>query len=229
VTNLAADLRRHRAQYYSQNGEDGVLERLLQIVGATNRFYVEFGVESGAECNTRRLREAGWSGVMMDYAADDPAIRLYRAFITAENVNDLFLAHGVPDHFDVLSIDIDGNDYWVWKAIAPRFQPRIVIIEYNCAIPADIAVTMPYERDFRWANQPNIGPSLLALRKLAAAKGYTLVYADPPNAFLVQSTILPPHYKELSIRKLAGISWREDRGRRQDWTARLRQLPWIYV
>jgi hypothetical protein len=230
VSNLAEDLRRHRAQHYSQNGEDGALARLLEIVGAASRFYVELGAGNGDECNTRRLRELGWSGIMMDCAAaGNPAIRLYREFVTAENINALLIKYGVPDDFDVLSIDLDGNDYWIWRAIAPRFQPRVVVIEYNCAVPAGIAVTMPYDAGFRWANQPNTGASLLALKKLASAQGYVLVYAEPPNAFLVRHSILPPRHRQLSLRRTERMSWREDRGRRKEWNARLRQLPWVYV
>lgn len=229
MSNLAKDLHRHQARHYSQNGEDGVLQRLLEIVGVTNHFYVELGVGSGAECNTRLLRETGWSGVMMDFACEDLSLPLYREFITAENINDLLIKYGVPESFDVLSTDIDGNDHWVWKAISPRYQPRVAIMEYNCAIPADVAVTMPYDAGFRWAGQPNTGQSLLALKKLAAAKGYVLVYAEPPNAFLVLQSILPPRYGEMSIRKVSRTTWLEDRERRKEWNARLRHLPWVFV
>ena len=88
---------------------------------------------------------------------------------------------------------------------------------------------MPYDAGFRWANQANTGASLLALRKLASAKGYVLVYAEPPNAFLVRRSVLPPRHRERSIRGTAGMSWREDRGVRKEWNECLRQLPWEYV
>ena len=229
MSNLAKELHRHQARHYSQNGEDGVLQRLLEIVGVTNRFYVEFGVGSGDECNTRLLRENGWSGVMMDHACEDLSLPLYREFITAENINDLLVKYGVPESFDVLSADIDGNDYWVWKAISPRYRPRVVIIEYNCAIPAEISVAMPYDAGFRWAGQPNTGQSLLALKKLAASKGYALVYAEPPNAFLILKSILPAGCGEMSVRKVSRTTWLENRERRKDWNTRLRHLPWVYV
>lgn len=229
MSSLAKDLHRHRAHRYSQNDEDGALARLLEVVGVTNRFYVEFGVGSGEECNTRLLRENGWRGVMMDYACEDPSLPLYREFITAENINELFARYGVPDSFDVLSVDIDGNDYWVWKAIAPRYRPRVVVIEYNRAVPVELAVTMPYDPAFRWAAQPNAGQSLLAVKKLGWSKGYSLVYAEPPNAFLALTSILPPSYREVSAAAAGRITWRENRELRREWKESLEQLPWVHV
>ena len=96
MSNLADDLRRHRAQHYSQNEEDGALARLLEIVGTSSRFYVEIGVGDGEECNTRLLRERGWSGIMMDCAASNPAIRLYPEFVTAENIQGLLIKYRGP-------------------------------------------------------------------------------------------------------------------------------------
>jgi hypothetical protein len=223
------ELARCQAQHYSQNGEDGVIERLLEVVGVTNRFYVEFGVGAGSECNTRLLRERGWSGLMMDYAHEDTSIGLYREFITAENINDLLLKHHVPESFDVLSIDIDGNDHWVWKAMSATFRARVVVIEYNCAVPAEISVAMPYDPAFRWAGQPNTGQSLLALKKLANERGYALVFADPPNAFLVLRSLLPRWRVGRSVRRISRTSWRENRERWREWNTELKHLSWVYV
>ena len=116
---MFSDLRRYERRVFSQNSEDGVIERILEVIGTTNKYFVEFGVGStGVECNTRYLAQQGWQGLLMDAGArpDDPRIRRER--ITAENINDLFAKYQVPDEPDLLSIDIDGNDYWVWKAIA---------------------------------------------------------------------------------------------------------------
>jgi hypothetical protein len=229
LSNLTEELHRRQARYYSQNGEDGVIERLLELVGVTNRFYVEFGVGNGDECNTRLLRERGWSGLMMDSACENPSIGLHREFVTAENINDLLVKHHVPESFDLLSIDIDGNDHWVWKAMSARFRARVVVIEYNCAVPAEIAVAMPYDPAFRWAGEANTGQSLLALKKLARARGYSLVYADAPNAFLVLNSLLPYWRTNRSVRRISRTTWRENRERRREWTDRLRHLPWVYV
>jgi hypothetical protein len=230
TVNLVKDLKYHSARRYSQNGEDGMLERLLEIVGVTNRYYVELGAGWGNECNTLWLRERGWSGLMMDANSENPTIPIYKEFVTAENVVPLFEKYGVPESFDVLSIDIDGNDYWVWKALSSRYRPRIVIIEYNAGVPVDVAVVMPYDPAYRWTGQQNVGQSLLALRRISMEKGYSLVYASAPNAFLVLSSLLPDEYQEVSVAKAAGVRWGlREFAIRMRWHAQLKRLPWARV
>lgn len=180
---------------FSQNGEDGIIAAIFAMIGTTNRNYVEFGVEDGRECNTRYLLKRGWTGLLMDGSHEDPSIGLRREFITAENIEDLFRNHGVPQSFDLLSIDIDGNDYWVWKAIT-AFRPRVVVIEYNAHIPPDEAKTIPYDPAFRWEKTDYYGASLAALRILGMDKGYTLLGTDKNgvNAFFVLNELVPGRF-----------------------------------
>lgn len=112
--------------------------------------------------------------------------------ITVENINDLFAKYSVPDECDVLSIDIDGNDYWAWEAIATGYRPRIVIAEYNAAILADKSLTIAYDPRHRWARTDSFGASLLALTNLARCRGYTLVYRESTgtNAFFVRDDLV---------------------------------------
>jgi hypothetical protein len=235
--NLVRELRGHRAKHFSQTGEDGVIERLLDIVGMTNRFYVEVGAGSGDECNTRWLREKGWSGVMLDRDYSNPDLSLHREFVTAENACDLLAKYNVPAQFDLLSIDIDGNDHWVWRALMAKFRPRVVVVEFNAALPLHEAVAMPYDPLFQWAGQACIGQSLPAAQKLGEENGYSLVYAAPPNAFLALRSLLPENYVDISaIRALDPVwalalrfvpflaRWRDKR-----WNRELRKSPWIYV
>jgi hypothetical protein len=113
------------------------------------------------------------------------------AFITAENINDLLRAHVSTRDIGILSIDIDGNDYWVWKAI-DAVEPRIVIVEYNSVFGPDLAVTIPYQPDFdrTRAHHSNLfwGVSLAALCLLAEQKGYVFVGSNSAgnNAFFVR-------------------------------------------
>lgn len=228
--NLVRDLHRHERKQYSQNGEDGVLERLFEIFGVTNRQYVELGTGSGEECNTRLLRERGWSGVMIDCDYEDDAIQLRRELVTAENINDLFAKYDVPDEFDLLSIDIDGNDYWVWKALAPNYRPRIAVIEFNAGVPYELPVVMPYNATYRWAGQSNCGQSLAALDKLSTARGYTIVYASPPNAFLVRRDLLPNGYRDVPPAKAQAMGWRLlNKTAHLRWERELRHLAWEFV
>jgi hypothetical protein len=226
---FVADLHRHRARHFSQNGEDGVIERLMELIGVTNRFYVELGTGCGDECNTRYLREKGWSGVMLDCDHENSALGLHKEFITAANVDALMAKYNVPASFDLLSLDIDGNDYWVWKALSSYYRPRVAVIEYNAGVPDNVAVTIPYDPEYHWCGQPNTGQSLLALRNLSITKNYSLVYANAPNAFLVLTSALPPGYREVSLRAAARESWITDRRRRRRWSTSLKQLRWEYV
>jgi len=186
---------------YSQNGEDGIIAAIFGIIGTTNCSFVEFGVEDGMECNTRSLsKHRGWTGLLMDGNAQAPGSPVRQEFITAENIEELFAKYGVPREFDLLSIDIDGNDYWVWKAIA-HYRPRVVIIEYNACIAPEPAVTIPYDPAFRWDGTDYYGASLLALKQLGETKGYTLVCTDRNgvNAFFV--------WKELAAGRFAPPPW----------------------
>jgi hypothetical protein len=179
---------------YSQNGEDGIIEAIFAMIGTTNRYFVEFGVEDGLESNTRYLwKHCGWTGLLMDGCHEDLTRNLHQEFITAENIEDLFRKYNVPEHFDLLSIDIDGNDYWVWKAIT-HYRPRVVIVEYNAHIPPEESKAIPYNPNFRWDKTDYYGASLGALRSLGEAKGYLLVGTDRcgVNAFFVDA-ILSQH------------------------------------
>ena len=192
---MIVDLRGTDHKIYSQNGEDGILHTILETIGASgqyDKYYVEFGVESGMECNTRALRENGWSGLLMDGGHDNPSINLHKEFITAENINDLFAKYYVPEHFGVLSIDIDYNDLWVWKAIAPKYQPRVVVIEWNCSISPFRSLTVPYNPQGKWDGTNYYGAGIKALAKLGQEKGYHLVASDlrATNLFFVHDSAL---------------------------------------
>ena len=126
---------------YSQNGEDGILDALFASIGVTNRFFVEFGCEDAMECNTAYLLGQGWQGLLMDGAciSGNPKVTVQNEFITAENINWLLQKYSVPPAFDLLSIDIDGNDYWVWQAIT---YPHTLVILYAKEKPASLTTTL---------------------------------------------------------------------------------------
>ncbi|MEM2160074.1 MAG: hypothetical protein QXN55_03875 [Candidatus Nitrosotenuis sp.] len=111
--------------------------------------------------------------------------------VTAENIQQLFHKYNVPKNFDLLSIDIDYNDYWVWKAITD-YAPRVVVIEYNSSIPPTESKVVPYDPNASWDGTNYFGASLLALKNLGLSKGYTLVGCESRgvNAFFVQSGLV---------------------------------------
>lgn len=193
---------------YSQYGEDGILQYLFRHLGTTNRTFVEFGIQSGRQCNAALLAlSQGWSGLFIegdsrmavmareyyDNMLEGRAkqIRIVNAFITTANINQLL--EGMPGDLDLLSIDIDGNDYWVWEAIT-GVHPRVVAIEYNAAFGLE-AVTVPYEPSFQrgaLGEGMYFGASLTALERLGSRKGYALVGCNSLgiNAFFVRKDLL---------------------------------------
>jgi len=189
---------------FSQNGEDGVIEAIFAAIGVTNRFFVEFGVEDATECNAAYLLEQGWTGLLMDGTgiSRNPLAVVQREMVTAENVNELFAKYHVSPEFDLLSIDIDGNDYWVWKAL--DYRPRVVVIEYNAGVPPELRRVIPYDPHFQWDGSDYMGASLGALAELGNRKGYELVYCERAgsNAFFLARSELPADY---SLRPLAEI------------------------
>ena len=120
---------------YSQNGEDGVIARIFEMIPPVAKTYVEFGVEAGVECNTRLLRENGWTGLMMDGDHVNPSTNLHMERIDPENIVDLFLKHGVNREHDLLSVDLDCFDWYITRNILRAgFRPRVIINEVNSRI-----------------------------------------------------------------------------------------------
>jgi hypothetical protein len=201
----AGDLRAFERRVCSQNGEDGIIQELLRRVGVKQRYFVEFGVETGVECNCARLaREEKWSGLFLEASPalfvllqenfrTLPAVRCQHAAVSSQNIEAILAANDVPVDLDLLSIDIDGNDYWVWKAIQ-RWQPRIVVIEYNPAYPPPMRWVMQENLEHRWDHTDYYGASLSSLAVLGRSKGYTLVACDSRgvNAFFIRSELFDP-------------------------------------
>jgi hypothetical protein len=190
-----ADLNWFERRISSQNWEDGIIHAIIGIIGTTNRYCVEFGAGEYESCTLHLLKHQGWTGLRMDGEEQSSTSDIEREFITAENIESLFQKHTVPKEFDLLVIDIDGNDYWIWKAIE-HYTPRAIVIEYNACIPYAPAVTIPYQPDFAWDKTDYYGASLSALVTLGRMKGYTLVATDSRgvNAFFVKSDLAEKHF-----------------------------------
>lgn len=185
------DLSKYEKKVYSEHGEDGVLEKIFDLIGTKSKFYVEFGVQDGKECNTRYFREHhGFHGLMMDSGYDKPEINFHKEIITAENINELLKKYKVPHEFDVLSIDIDSNDFYVWQALT--FNPRVVVIEYNPNHSPTEDKVVVYDASRFWDGTSYFGASILAFFKLGQLKGYSLVYAERGacNLFFIRDDIL---------------------------------------
>ena len=233
---------------YSQSGEDGLLLYLFSRLGVTSCFFVEFGTGSGMECNSANLSlNFGWSGLLMDCCELDIArarryyekmlgpdasrLRFQVCAVTAENINAVLRGSGVPNEIDLLSIDIDGNDYWVWNAIGVT-SPRVVVIEYNALLGAEVARTVRYDpggQSFRaWPGGLYAGASLAALTALGWTKGYSLVGCTPGgvNAFFVRSDLVRADVLEVSPTDAFEVGYQAPAG---DLTHAIAALPFQQV
>jgi len=196
------DLTAYELRVFSQNGEDGVLAEILRRIGVADGTFAEFGIQDGTEGNTVFLAQVlGWRGAYLEadaaayaalerrYAAN-PRVRTLHAAVEPDTVEELLARAGVPPEPDVVSIDVDGNDYWIWRALE-RFGPRVVIVEYNGSLDPASRRVMPYTPGYRWDHTSGYGASLGALEDLAQEKGYRLVHTDLAgvNAFFVRGDL----------------------------------------
>ena len=193
---------------YSQFGEDGIIQYLISRVPIDDEVFIEFGVADYRESNTRFLLcNDNWRGLILD--GGTAHIEFVRSnalgwrhtvdarsvFVTRNNINETIADAGISGDIGLLSIDIDGNDYWVLDAI-DVVTPRILIIEYNSTFGPDAAVTVPYDPAFdrTRAHHSNLywGASLGAMCLVAERKGLALVGSNSAgnNAFFVRRDLL---------------------------------------
>jgi hypothetical protein len=201
-------LQDYEFKVYSQWGEDGIIQFLIHSIEVNEKVFVEFGVQDYKESNTRfLLQHDNWSGLVLDASGEDiQAIKndplYYRynlradcAFIDRDNINDLITRHGISGDIGLLSIDIDGNDYWIWEAIN-CITPRIVICEYDSLLGPQRSVTTPYDKSFERTKAHysflHGGASIAALHALGLKKGYALVGSNSAgnNLFFVRNDLV---------------------------------------
>lgn len=230
ATQSVKDIREAEFRVFSQFGEDGIIQWLVKRVAIDNDVFVEFGVDDYRESNTRfLLMNDNWQGLIID--AGDAHRQFLRgsqldwrhevealtAFIDRENINGLIADAGIEGDIGLLSIDLDGNDYWVLEAIEV-VSPRILLVEYNSIFGPEVEITIPYDPAFdrNEAHHSGLyfGASLAAIAALANQKGYALVAGSRAggNAFFVRRDVLGD-VPELSVNEAYAASrFRESRG-----------------
>jgi len=197
-------LERYGYKVYSQSDEDGIIAEIFRRTGTTNKKFVEFGVQNGLESNGHFLLHKGWQGLWIEGSPNycklihnnfkEPIakkqLNIVNAFIDKDNINDLISGGGMNGDIDLLSVDIDGNDYHVWKAI-DCVNPRVVSIEYNAKFPPDFEWVMKYDKTHIWDMSDNHGASLKSLEILANELDYQLVGTNinGVNAFFVKKEL----------------------------------------
>jgi hypothetical protein len=183
-------LLRAGAKYFSQFDEDGILLEILRRLDLDAGSFIEIGVGDGTENNTLILLARGWSGrwlggETLTWVPSGKRLKFRQAFVTQENVRDLL--SGAP--CDVLSIDIDGNDYWIAQVLLGHMAPRVVIVEYNAKFPPPVSFVMPYDAAHQWDGSDYFGASLAAWSELLGRHGYVPVCCSymGSNAFFVRA------------------------------------------
>lgn len=181
---------------YSQNGEDGIIAHIFGQIDTTDKLAVEFGVGDGQETNTRLLAEQGWRCQWFDaheIKNIPTGVTFRRAWLTPVTLPLEFAAADIPKEFDLLSIDVDGNDYHLRESIK-HYRPRVIIQEYNGCYGPDVEYIMPRNDTYQWQLwSKQFGASLLSLTQQANDLGYDLVYCESRgvNAFYVRRDINP--------------------------------------
>lgn len=237
LAELAPDeIDRAEFRVFSQFGEDGIIQFLVQRVPIERHVFVELGVEDYSESNTRFLLvNDGWRGLIVDAGRAHRrfveqtklvwrnTIDAVTAFIDRDNINEIIREAGVTGEIGLLSIDIDGNDYWVLDAI-DCVSPQILVAEYNSIFGPERAVTVPYDARFvrRQKHFSDLywGASLAALTRAADAKGLALVGGNRAgnNAFFVRRSALGEIPEQTPARCWRPAQFRESRNPRGELT-----------
>ncbi|KAJ3317303.1 hypothetical protein HDU76_001238 [Blyttiomyces sp. JEL0837] len=175
------NINHHERHIYSQYNEDGVIEYIFDNIGVTDKYYVEFGTETCAQCTTRHLWDLyGWDGLLMDGSGKSGDSRVIQNhFFTRENIVDLFRQHKVPMNYDFMTVDVDQNEFHLAKAVLDAgYRPNVLILEINRNFgPKDSYVSV-YDSQKLWQSGPYFGQSPLAATRLATSHGYVPVYYD---------------------------------------------------
>lgn len=247
------ELKDYEFRVFSQWGEDGILQKLTRSVEIKNKTFIEFGVEAFFQSNCRFLMmKDNWSGFVIDGSKDNIDrlkqsyfywkydLHALSAFITRSNINDLLCKSGFEEDLGILSVDIDGVDYWVLESIS-KFKPRILILEYNSVFGPTRTISVPYEDDFhRTAKHHSnlyFGASLCAMVHLANKRGYTFVGTNSAgvNAFFIRNDLMNGSFSSLTAESGYTLSkFKESRDTHGNLTylageARLREIQGLPV
>lgn len=234
---------------FSENTEDGVLLYIFSIIGSTNKKCVEIGCGYGRECNTANLLiHHNWTGLLIDAGEKQTAHAknffnsfikreayrpvVVRAHITKSNVNKIIKKNGFAGEVDLLSIDIDGVDYWIWKEIEVC-NPRVIVAEIQCIWYSETAVTVPYDDHFEPGFMDGYGiysgASLAAFDKLAKQKGYRFIGVERSgyNAFFLRNDIQSEYLPEEDLAVIDNLSF--VKWAREKFYDQVKERVWVEV
>lgn len=199
---------------FSQNGEDGIVEFLTSKIISPNRYFVEIGSSDGLENNTAFLAFVlKFSGVMIEgdeyksVLANEClqrfnwGVKFVNAFVSTENIDGILSENSAIKNPDFLSLDIDGNDYYIMESILQKeYRPRIICVEYNSSYGPENSITIKYKPDFNYWTAHHThwyyGVSISGWKNLFARFGYEFISVDTNgvNAFFVDPASFPPGF-----------------------------------
>jgi len=195
---------------FSQNEEDGIIQEIFSRIGTTNKEFIEIGVGNGLENNTLYLLLQGWQGLWIEgnlnfveqiknkfsFVINNRALIVKHAWVKKENINELISdKHKNNEEFDLLSLDIDGNDYHVLEAIEP-LNARVIVLEYNSKYRPPVKWVMQYNPNHSFDESDYYGASLKSFEILLSKKGYKLVGCNlyGVNAFFIREDLMKNHF-----------------------------------
>ena len=217
-------LDRYGYKVYSEADEDGMIAEIFKRIGVTNKKFIDFGAGNGLCSNSHFLLHQGWSGIWIegnkvackkiekDFSLPirQKRLKIINAFITKDNINELIGTgdNALNGEIDFLSVDIDGNDYWVWKSIT-CISPRVVMIEYNAKFPPTFEWIMEYDESHTWNEDDKQGASLKSFEILGRELGYQLVgtSTNGVNAFFVKKDLAKDFFPQPATAENLYHSW----------------------
>lgn len=174
---------------HSQKKQHCYIKFIFDNIGSTNKYYVDVGAYDGVtNSNVIDLKlHSGWDGLMLDNNLEDNALNLHKHSVTKDNICDLFERYNVPKEFDLLSLDIDGMDYWILSVILEKYSPRLIVVESNVRFLPSESKVLRYREDYCWDGLNWYGASPLAFRKLSNNFDYTPVYILNDDLFIIRN------------------------------------------
>jgi hypothetical protein len=205
---------------YSMHDQDGIIQEIFKIIGTTNKTFLEFGCGDGTQNNSLYLLtcKKDWKGLWIDgdpecirkiediipFLVNSHRLTVSHSMIERQNIDDLLKSYCRDSDPDLMIMDLDWNDLYIWEAIN-SIKPRVVCLEYNSHIPPDTSLCVPYSENHNpWNGGNYFGASLLAFAELAKEKGYTLVACSlaGSDAFFVRNDLMNDAFKYKT-----GITW----------------------
>jgi hypothetical protein len=199
--NWISQIGQNRKQHFSQTGEEGYIEFILDNIGHGKKNLVDIGAGDGKYLSNTKyfIDRHGYKGILLD--GDSRGNKnVKEVWITKDNVSDILMKYKCPKEFTLLSIDLDGNDYDIIESVCSDFKPRLIVCEINGTIPKGISKKIAYNEKHVWNNNDYYGFSYSAALILARKLGYVAVFQnDALNMYLVRQDLLPADIGDIDL------------------------------